>query len=337
MQFPTAPAFAQLAYLLAELPEIAAGQGGAPAIRQNNAQLGPRDYVEINFDALNRALDARSSAVGLRFVPQTAALLADGLSFEQRIAHSGMIATREGSLHDFYSALMWLRFPGVKRAINAIHLHGIAQHGTKVRSRHQQAVTHVDEAGAWVVANAPHLLRMISEHQWPELFLSHAAAWQHNTHASQVSPQGDTEKQVRHSSLKSAVPASVYSCRHVESDSPNVDSSSKIEARVFGHAIFELLHAPHDLLAAKVVWVLAPDSYFALSERERDATLDTLIATALREQRVSADPKLLSTLPLSGIPGWWPVQTPEFYGTAPCFRPKPANREYSPALVLRFD
>jgi hypothetical protein len=252
------------------------------------------NWAEI--EHLNQALSDRSGPAKLKFVAQNAQLLSDGLSFEQRIRARGEIATRADSLHDFYSGLMWLRFPKVKLAINAIHMHGINTHGTKMRSRHQQAVTHLDEAGAWVVSTDAALLELIDAHAWTELFLQQRLAW--------------LRPQIRDEFLPS------------------------IEARVFGHAIFELMHAPHKLLAAKVVWIVADQSYFALSNAEKDAALDTIVANALNSTAVSGDPKLLSTLPLSGIPGWWPAQDAAFYASAPCFRPRPEARIYSPALRL---
>ena len=277
------------------------------------------DWTEL--DVLNSALSKAlkfDGAVPLKFVEQNKLLLSDGLSFEQRIADRGEIATRVASLHDFYSALMWLRFPKVKLAINAIHLAGIAVHGTKVRSRHQQAVTHLDEAGAWVVASAPALLELIDAHAWQALFFDNGAAWP-------LAPAAGA---------KSAV-AKVAGCDcRAEGGKTDSKSAQAIEARVFGHAIFDLMHAPHKLVAAKVVWVLADASYFLLPNAEKDAVLDTLIAAALASGAVSSDPKLLSTLPLSGIPGWWPEQDAEFYASAPCFRPRPEGRIYSPALRL---
>jgi Protein of unknown function (DUF3025) len=245
--------------------------------------------MEFSLTPFNSSLAAclPESYQQLQFAAQTEALLADGLSFEQRIAERGLIATRTNSLHDFYSALMWLRFAHSKVAIHQIHLAGIAAHGTKQRSRHQQAVTHVDEAGAFVACSDPALFDLIGEHQWLELFHANRSAW------------GRT-----------------------------------IEVRVFGHALYEMLHAPHNLIAAKVAWVLVPPAYFELPAQQKDQLLDRLIATALKDQRFSADPKLLSTLPLSGIPGWWAVQDEDFYRTAPCFRPKPVGRVYSPALEL---
>lgn len=247
------------------------------------------DYDGLSL--LNQQLQRCEQSAHLRFVPQDKDLLADGLSFEQRVSECGEIATRLGSLHDFYSALMWLRFPRVKLAVNSIHLRGIALHGTKIRSRHQQAITHLDEAGAWLVSSDPDLLALADAHLWHRLFFENAERWQ-----SRPLP--------------------------------------KIEARIFGHAIFELMHQPHQLLAAKIIVVRAQEDYFSLSPPEKDAVLDQLIAEALQTDQAGVDPKWLPTLPLSGIPGWQAVQDQAFYQTAPCFRGKPVGREYAPALDL---
>lgn len=246
------------------------------------------DHNGLN--ALNLQLQKVPASAHLRFVPQDKALLADGLSFEQRVAECGEIATRLGSLHDFYSALMWLRFPRVKLAVNAIHLRGIAAHGTKVRSRHQQAITHLDEAGAWLVSADPALLALADAHQWQALFLDNARHWQ--------------------------------------------PECTRIEARIFGHAIFELMHEPHPLVAAKVIVVQVDPSYFLLEMAQKDAQLDALISEALQSDRAGVDPKWLPTLPLSGIPGWQRDQDLAFYQSAPCFRAKPEGRQYAPNLVL---
>jgi hypothetical protein len=262
-------------------------------------------------EVLNAALAAALPAAHkLQFAAQDKALLEDGLSFEQRIAERGLIATRVGSLHDFYSALMWLRFPKIKLAMHQIHLRGIQAHGNKTRSRQQQAITHLDEAGAWLVSNDERLLELAGAHAWTELFLDQRAAWQGL-------------------------------------------AAQKIEARVFGHAVFEHMHAPHVLLAAKVVWVYAPESldvtdghyasafpasrresYFTLPNAEKDKVLDELIAPHIISDHIGSDPKLLSTVPLSGIPGWCAGQDMHFYSTAPCFRAKPPGRVYAQALRL---
>jgi hypothetical protein len=241
----------------------------------------PEDFAQFN-----QALTALG--IDLTMVAQSDSLLTDGLSYEQRIAEKRQLASRVGSLHDYYSALMWLRFPAVKQAVNALQMAGIVAHGTKQRSSHQQSITHLDEAGAWIACADPALLALIDNHQWRELFFDQRAAW-----------------------------------------------GQQIEARVFGHAIYELLHSPERLLAAKVVWVLVDADFFQQSEAEKDRVLDPIIASALLEKTAAADPKLLSTVPLSGIPGWFANQDAAFYDSAPCFRSKPPERLYSAAIDVR--
>ena len=215
----------------------------------------PSDFAQFNRQ-LTRA------APGFRLQRQTPELLQDELSFEARIAELGVIATRPGSLHDFYSALMWLRYPRVKQAINAIHMQGIREHGVKQRSRHQQAVTHLDEAGAWIFSDSDALLELADQHAWEPLFWQQAQAWR---------------------------------CQ---------SELGSIRAAVFGHAIYELMHAPHQTLAAKTIWVKVSSDFFELDVAEQDLALDSCIATALLAGTHGNDPKPLATLPVSGIPGW---------------------------------
>lgn len=105
-----------------------------------------------------------------RFVAQTAALLADGLHYEQRIAERGLIATRERNWHDLLNALIWLRWPAVKQAMNRRQMQAIARHGSKQRDRAQCALTHFDEAGVLVLLRDPARLTAWDEHDWPALF-----------------------------------------------------------------------------------------------------------------------------------------------------------------------
>lgn len=122
--------------------------------------------------ALNaRVVDAR------RFVAQTPELLADGLHYEQRIAQRQQIATREHNWHDLLNALIWLRFPELKAALNKRQIEGIAAAGTKRRTRAQYALTHFDEAGVVVVLRDRSLLDVWDAHDWHALFCHHRTAW----------------------------------------------------------------------------------------------------------------------------------------------------------------
>jgi hypothetical protein len=224
--------------------------------------------------------------------------LADGLHFEARIGERGQISTRAQNWHDFYSAAAWMRFPRVKAALNRLQCIDLAAprpppepgRPPQPRTRRQQSLTHVDEAGLFVASTDPVLLDRLEAHDWPALF-GEVEAW--------------------------------------------AGAATRIECRVFGHALYELLMDPHLTLAGKAILVEAPADWFARPVVEREATLDRVIASALRDDGLAADPKDLPSLPLSGIPGWRPGNIdPEFLRTAPCFRPKPEGRQYQARLRL---
>jgi len=136
---------------------------------------GPADLAGL--ERLRTAAQAHDGIARPRFVAQTRELLDDGLHYETRIAERGILATREGSAHDAFNALIWLRHPRLKWAVNARQVADIARVGPKQRTRGQCALTHFDEAGAivWIADNA--LLPMWDAHDWPALFCDARAAW----------------------------------------------------------------------------------------------------------------------------------------------------------------
>ena len=62
----------------------------------------------------------------LRFVPQ--ASLPEGTAYEEFIGATGQVPTRD-NLHDFFTGLVWLTFPRIKRQLNALQAAQIAQDG----------------------------------------------------------------------------------------------------------------------------------------------------------------------------------------------------------------
>lgn len=126
--------------------------------------------------ALN-ALSTQDPCGRPRFVPQDAALLADGLHYEQRIAERGMVATRSQNWHDLFNALVWLRYPALKRALNRRQVADLARHGPRQRSRGQCALTHFDEAGVLVLLDSRALLHAWDRHDWLTLFWQRRADW----------------------------------------------------------------------------------------------------------------------------------------------------------------
>ena len=114
---------------------------------------------------------------GYRFCAQSADLLADNLHYEQRIAESGVIATREGNWHDLLNALVWLRYPDLKLALNRRQMGEVARMGPKQRSRAQYALTQFDEGGVVVLLRDPSLLEAWDAHDWHQLFWTRRDAW----------------------------------------------------------------------------------------------------------------------------------------------------------------
>jgi hypothetical protein len=111
------------------------------------------------------------------FVAQTPQLLADGLHYEERIATTGAIATRECNWHDLFNALVWMRYPALKQALNLRQHAEIAVMGRRERSRPQCALTHFDEAGIVVRLREPAMIDAWDAHDWETLFRGHRQAW----------------------------------------------------------------------------------------------------------------------------------------------------------------
>lgn len=122
-------------------------------------------------------LNSRLRDASVHFAAQTPELLADGLHYEQRILERGEIATRERNWHDLLNALVWLRYPKLKRALNARQVGEIEQVGPKRRTRAQCALTHFDEAGIVVALRDPTLLALWDAHDWHGLFWRERGAW----------------------------------------------------------------------------------------------------------------------------------------------------------------
>ena len=131
----------------------------------------------VDWPSIDTLNDRIPPDMAQRFVAQTPALLADGRHYEQRIAERGLIATREGNWHDLFNALVWLRHPALKQALNRRQMAEIHRVGPKLRSRAQYAMTHFDEGGVIVLVRDPMLLVLWDAHDWHGLFWRHRQAW----------------------------------------------------------------------------------------------------------------------------------------------------------------
>lgn len=132
-----------------------------------HAELLRLDWQQ-QFEALDTLLRAHCN---LRLIEQTPALATESLHYEARIHERGELAMRRESWHDIYGALMWLAFPHTKAAINRGQVRGLQAVGARSRTRHQQALTHLDEAGMVFAFSDVTLLERLMQHDWPGLLI----------------------------------------------------------------------------------------------------------------------------------------------------------------------
>ncbi len=90
--------------------------------------------------------------------------------YERHILLTGCIPTRTETWHDVMNALVWLRFPQFKAALNAAHGEAITTETGTQRGRRRDALTALDESGVWVIADDASLTTLLAQRQWRALF-----------------------------------------------------------------------------------------------------------------------------------------------------------------------
>ncbi len=146
-----------------ERPWLAPYRELGEAVRQ--ATAGGANLVSV--------LNALRCAAAPQFVP---AHEQGAQAYEAFIAQTGQVPTRD-NLHDVFNALVWLRFPALKRRLNALHAAEIARHGvTGRRGAVRDALTLFDENGALFRA-PPALTEALQRREWSELFVAKRALW----------------------------------------------------------------------------------------------------------------------------------------------------------------
>src|SRR5574340_362114 len=122
--------------------------------------------------ALNTLAAARgtvqSRGLPLRFFAPDGRLSAR--DYETHILRTGEVPTRADTWHDVLNALVGLRFPRFKAALNAAHGEAIALETGSSRGRRRDALTVLDESGVWVISRDPALPALLAEHAWHALF-----------------------------------------------------------------------------------------------------------------------------------------------------------------------
>jgi hypothetical protein len=129
---------------------------------------GERTLERLNRDA--RSIDLKTeSGQPVRFVAPGAG----DASYEIKVHESGRVETRPDNLHDFFNALAWLAFPRTKARINALHAAEMPREKHGRRGPLRDLLTIFDEGGAIVHCDDPHLLALLRDFRWKELFWSH--------------------------------------------------------------------------------------------------------------------------------------------------------------------
>ena len=122
---------------------------------------GPAGLATLN------ALGSHISPGGLRFVAPDHSAVA----YEERIVGSREVLTRPGNWHDFFNALVWMRFPRTKRCLAQLHADGMrAPRADGRRGPVRDAATQFDESGIVVAASDATLLDLLAARRWKELF-----------------------------------------------------------------------------------------------------------------------------------------------------------------------
>lgn len=115
-----------------------------------------------------------ASGERLRFVDQEYGKLMFEAQYEPRCYLKGEVPTRTNNWHDLFNALVWLKFPHSKAAINSRHYRSLTQfaHSPKVGERGtvRDAITLLDESGIIVPYAEEVLADLLRGFQWKELF-----------------------------------------------------------------------------------------------------------------------------------------------------------------------
>lgn len=276
------------------LPPLAAAPGwSAPwyaPYRDLLEQLGPHALAGRWQDCVE-GLNARACARGLRNgqgrpLRFGAPGAAGSAAYEAHIWATGEVPTRtdaSGGWHDFFNALVWLRFPRTKAVLNRLQAQAIAAEGIAGRRGPlRDAATLFDENAVLLRTDDPAVLAALRDFDWQALFV---AGRQDFIERARVIVFGHALLDKLRAPYKAA-------CGHAWA----------LPLRRDGRA------SPAEATADRGADEAATEAVDVLLARDLDAT-------GLRRDA-------FSPLPVLGVPGWWaPNADPAFYEDAQVFRP----------------
>jgi len=141
----------------------------------DRVQADPADYVRMLARQARDAGHATGGGCPLSFIEQSE--LPPGVAYEAHIAQTGCVPTRR-NLHDFFNALVWFAYPGVKAMLNARQARAIDRSGVGAeRGAERDFLTLFDENALIFVCSDPSLGTALKAFEWRRLFLEERAAW----------------------------------------------------------------------------------------------------------------------------------------------------------------
>jgi DUF3025 family protein len=119
--------------------------------------------------------------IHIKPVPQADKIASFEEQYEPRVYLKQELQTRTENWHDFFNALIWLKFSATKKALNQLHFNE-ATNRTKGSNRTtlENRITQFDECGAIIVSNNKELLELIKNHHWKELFINQKHQFEEN-------------------------------------------------------------------------------------------------------------------------------------------------------------
>jgi hypothetical protein len=126
-------------------------------------------------DELNALAAGVRTARGqpVRFVPARKPGQDERRHYETRVAQTGEVETRLENWHDLFNALVWITFPRAKAMLNEQHVRILEERGeaeARRRGPERDALTLFDEGGVVIATSAPHLMQLVRDFEWKELF-----------------------------------------------------------------------------------------------------------------------------------------------------------------------
>lgn len=257
----------------------------APLRTLGKSIVASADWRQALNDAAARAGISNHRSHQINFVLQED--LPARMAYEQFISESGCIPTRD-NLHDFFNALIWLAYPGVKRQLNALQATEIARQQCmgpvgreQVRGARRDAATLFDENAALVIVRNNHAGQSIADklrhHQWIDVFLNE-----------------------------------------------RISFGKHCAVLLFGHALIEKLVMPYKAITAHAIILAADDAFFATKVEQQLAWVDEVLAARLQAELLVSTQ--FTPLPVMGVPGWQSVQDLSFYADEKVFRPPRQRR-----------